>query len=114
MGDDVSERKELGKITHATFGLGGYQDAQIGLSLTFGGSGWGCSTFRGDWAIDRSEHAKWTENDRIRQLGETVMWLRDILRKAKVDCVGNLVGIPVECTFDGNVLKEWRVLEEVL
>lgn len=32
---------ELGKITKATFGLGGYQDAQVGLWLTFEGKGWG-------------------------------------------------------------------------
>ena len=37
------ETKELGKIESVTFGLCGYQDAQLGIQFTFSGEGWGVS-----------------------------------------------------------------------
>jgi hypothetical protein len=41
--------------------------------------------------------------------------LSKLLKEAKVDSVGKLKDIPVEVTFfEGNILKEWRVLTEVL
>jgi hypothetical protein len=36
------------------------------------------------------------------------------LKDAKVNSVDELKGKPVEVTFDGNMLKEWRILTEVL
>ena len=40
--------KKLGKISNVRFGHGGYQDAMIGLSLTFEGQGsWGVSDWKG-------------------------------------------------------------------
>ena len=43
--------KKLGRIVCVSFGLGGYQESQLGLSLTFEGSKdcWGCGTFIGNW-----------------------------------------------------------------
>jgi hypothetical protein len=41
-------------------------------------------------------------------------FLSKLLKDAKVRSVDKLKGIPVEAIFDGNVLKEWRVLTEVL
>lgn len=108
------ERKDLGRIERAEFGWGGYQDAMLGLSLTFAGKAWGVSHFDGTWGTKRSEHAQWTEESRVTQLGEVVMRLKDTLKAAKVDSVSKLVGKPVECTFEGMTLKSWRVLEEVL
>lgn len=107
-------RTELGQIQKVAFGWGGYQDAMIGLSLTLGGKSWGVGDFKGAWGIDRSDYCKWTEEGRLRQLGEACMFLRDLLQKAKKQTVDELVGIPIEATFDGNILKSWRVLEEVL
>lgn len=107
-------RTELGSIKTASFGFGGYQDAQLGLSITLGGKSWGCGDFKGAWGIDRSEYCKWTEEDRLRSLGEACMFLRDLLRTAKVSSVADLVGIPIEATFDGTLLQSWRILEEVL
>ncbi len=106
--------KELGQIRRAKFGFGGYQDAMIGLTLEFGGQAWGTSHFDGAWSIKRSEYCQWTEEDRIRQLGESVMRLKDILAKAKCNSVDGLVGKPVEVIFEGNMLKSFRLLEEVL
>lgn len=107
-------RTELGRIKKITFGYGGYQDAMLGLSVTLGGKAWGVGDFKGAWGIDRSEHAKWSEEDRFRQLGETCMFLRDLLRKAGKQTVDQLEGVPVECTFDGTKLVSWRILEEVI
>lgn len=107
-------RTEIGRIQQVTFGEGGYQDACMGLSLTLGGQSWGVGDFKGAWGIERSDYCKWTEEDRLRQLGEAVMFLRGLLTKAKKRHVGELVGTPIEATFDGNKLVSWRVLEEVL
>lgn len=108
------ERKELGRIQKASFGWGGYQDVMIGLTVTLGGESWGVTDHRGMWGTDRSEATKWTEESRLRQLGEACMWLRDILRAAKATDVAALPGTPIEATFDGLHLVSWRVLTEVL
>ena len=42
------------------------------------------------------------------------MRLNALLQDAKVTHVGELVGVPVEVTFDGMTLQSWRVLKEVL
>lgn len=107
-------RKELGKIVSARFGIGGYQDCMIGLSLEFSMKGSSVGTFIGTWAIQRSEHAKWSEEERLAELGRTVMKLAELLEKIRGQDVSDLLGIPVELTFDGQMLKDWRLLEEVL
>ena len=108
--------KRIGKIKKARFGHGGYQDAMIGVSFDLGSDkdGWGVGDFWGAWAIDRSGYCKWTEADRIAQIGGAVMRLNAVLNDAKVAKVDELAGIPIEATFDGNTLKEWRVLTEVI
>jgi len=110
----VSERKELGKITAATFGLGGYQDCQIGFWLTFGVEGCGVGDGRGAWALERDKYCKWTEEDRRSGIADAGMLLAETLKKAKKNNVKDLVGTPVEVTFEGNMIKSWRVLTEVL
>lgn len=110
----MTDRKELMKITKAEFGFGGYQEAMIGLSLTFETKGSGVGDFKGAWSIERSPHAKWSENDRQKEIFDAVWLLKETLEKAKVMHVSKLVGIPVEVTFEGLSLKSWRVLEEVL
>ena len=107
-------REELGSIKRATFGFGGYQDAEIGLNLTLGGESWGVGDFKGAWAIDRSEYAKWSEEDRRQGWADAVRLLNDTLKAAKKQHVGELAGTPIIATFDGNRLVTWRVLTEVL
>jgi hypothetical protein len=109
--------KKLGKIQSVRFGHGGYQDACIGLSVTLGDGSWGVNDFKGTWdpeIIKCTEHTKWTEEDRTNNIGEAVRLVSKLLKEAKVDSVDKLKGIPVEATFDGSMLKEWRVLSEVL
>ena len=110
--------KEIGKITSISFGRGGYQDAMIGLSIGLGSNknGWGCGDFRGAWdlSIKSDSNTRWTEKDRDAQFADTMRFVSKLLSQAKVNDVYKLVGVPVEVTFDGNTLKSWRILEEVL
>jgi len=104
----------LGKIKKAAFGWGGYNESMIGLTVTLGGESWGVGDFWGAWGVQHTEFCKWTEDERRQQLGDTCMRLSELLNKAKVDSVEKLVGTSIEATFDGNLLKSWRVLGEVL
>lgn len=81
-------RMELGKISSSDFTL---RRGVLALELSFTGKAWGC-----DW--------------RVYDLNE----ITDTLTAAKVDRISKLTGKPVECTFEGGVLKSWRILEEVL
>lgn len=107
-------KKELGKIQDAEFGLGGYQDAMIGIRFSLGGDSWGVGDFWGDWSMKRSGSEQWTDADRTKRLGETTMRINQLLKDAKVDTVSKLKGVPIEVTFDGNKMVDWRVLKEVL
>ena len=61
------------------------------------------------------EHEIWNpEEDRSKQYDEIMRYVSDLLHTAKVDTVDQLKGIPVEATFEGMTLKEWRILDEVL
>src|SRR5437660_803490 len=110
--------KKLGKIERVKFGqTGGYDDSNLGLGLTLSGEGWGCT-----WSISHafsqtikwSEHCKWTEKDRDAGYAKTMREIDKLLIAAKVDTVDRLKGIPVEATFDGNLMKDFRILTEVL
>jgi hypothetical protein len=109
--------KKLGKIQNVKFGIGGSQDAMIGLHVTLGNNGWDVGDSRSAWdaeIIKWSENCKWTEDDRDKKYAELLRYLSKLLKDAKVDSIDKLKGIPVEVTFDGVRLKEWRVLTEIL
>lgn len=108
------ERKELGKIQAVKFGFGGYQDIQFGISFTLGGEAWGVGDFIGGWGIEPTTNAQWTHDENVKIIGDACLWLRDALNKANKKTVDQLQGIPIEATFDGNLLKSWRILTEVL
>lgn len=102
--------KRLGKIGLAIVGFGGYQDAMLGCSFTLTGEGWGVGDFWGAWGSATVPN----EADRTESLGLMMRQLGDLLRAAKVKHFDELVGVPIEAEFDGNTLKSWRVLTEVL
>jgi hypothetical protein len=108
--------KRIGKIRKITCGHGGYQDAMIGFTIDLGSDkdSWGVGDFRGMWAMERSERCKWTEADRLKQLGETMMWISDLLAKANKTHMDQLKGVPVEVTFNDNTLESWRILTEAI
>ena len=106
----------IGKIQKATFGFGGYQEAQFGLTLIIGNSkeNWSVSTFEGFWGMSPSSGALWTVDDQRARLGDTCLALIGWMKDANVTGVSQLGGIPVEVTFDGNMLESWRVLTEAI
>lgn len=107
---------ELGKINSVTFGYGGYQGALFGIWFTLGGSGWGVCDGKGNWQGSPSEYSKWTLEDKKESQGEIMLWIEELMTKAKVKDINKLVGIPVEMTFDSpfGKLVSWRILTEVL
>lgn len=109
--------KYLGKIESAKFGVGGYDEACIGLSigLVFDG-GTHCGDFRGAWRTDIkvTDHTKWTEADRSKSFDDVVRFIDKILRESKKRHVGELVGVPVEVTCEGMTMQSWRILTEVI
>lgn len=110
--------KSIGKITSIYMGYGGYQDAMIGLTIHLGSpeQGWGTSDFLGFWGpgVKHSKHCKWTDQSRVKTHGETMMFLGDLLNKAKKNRLEELKDIPVEVTFTDHKLESWRILTEVL
>ena len=109
--------KRLGKIESVSFGLGGYQGAMLGLHVTLGDGSWGVGDSSANWDAEQiscSEHSKWSESDRDEWYAEIMRYVSKLLKDAKVDSVDKLKGKPVEVTLDGNLLKEWRILTEVL
>lgn len=111
-------KSKLGKIESVTFGRGGYQDAMFGLAVTLTMKGSGVNDFVGGaWdpaTMPRSERAQWTEEDRSNELVEMCRKVSKLLSDANVDDVTKLVGKPVEVTFEGSLLKSWRILTEVI
>lgn len=112
------QEKMLGKISSVHFGIGGYQDCQIGLTLSLECKSTGCTAFvDGGWSpsnIEWDKNCKWTEADRTISLASMMRKVDQLLHQAKVTDVYELKNKPVEVTFEGNILKNWRILEEVL
>lgn len=108
-------RKELGKIQRFEIGLGGYDDAMFGLSVTLGGKdGWGVQDFSGTWTREPDERCKWTREDQTENWANVCRQVIKLMQQAKVKTTTEMIGIPVEVIFEGNRLSSWRVLEEVL
>ena len=113
--------KELGKIQGVKFGLGGYQDAMLGIHFTLGGDGWGIGNTMSTWDCNKIEHTnscKWTEKERSATYDEIMRYISGLLSDAKVDSIDKLKGIPIEVTLSGDSwggsLESWRILKEVL
>ncbi len=110
----MTTRKEIGKIKDILVGHGGYQEAMIGVSFVLEGKGWGVNDFWGTWYDKRSANTKWTEEERLKILGEAFMRLNKFLLEAKKSNVQGLENTPVEVTFENDTLVSWRILTEVL
>ena len=108
---------KLGKLENVKFGLGGYQDACLGLTVTISGDGWGVCDNKSTWDVSQiecSDSCKWTEEDRSKGYDEIMRFVSSLLSDAKVSSVDLLNGKPVEAIFDGMMLKSWRILTEVI
>ena len=117
MKEGLKREKKLGKLENVKFGLGGYQNACLGLTVTISGNGWGCGDNRSAWDANQIKHTKrckWTEEDRSKGYDEVMRFVSDLLKDAKCVSIDQLNGKPVEAEFDGMTLKSWRILTEVL
>lgn len=114
----MDNEKKLGKISKVSFGLGGYQEAMLGIHFSFSFDGCGIGHTESYWSpaiIECTEHCKWTEEDRSRNFDEIMRYVAQLLSDAKVRTVDQLQGIPVEVTLkDFNTFKSFRILTEVL
>ena len=117
--DSSNTKKELMKISSVSFGTGGYQDCQFGLSVDFASKGGTCcgDFVCGGWnykSITPDKYSKWTEKDREKDMAKMCKMVSDILSGAKVRDISELKGKPVEVTFESMSLVSWRILEEVI
>ena len=113
----MSDYKVLGSIRSVSVGHGGYQGVQFGVVYGLGGKGWGTTDAANMvWATERTAGCKWTEADRVQALGNAMVRLMRLMETAGVKEAHDLVGKPIECTFDGpnGRLVSWRLLDEVL
>lgn len=105
--------KVLGKITSAEFGtISDYPflfGLQLNFSMEYGSIGDG-----GKYTFNISKECKWEKHERSEFIVTTIENIADILEKAKVNYVSQLVGKPVEITIDRNCFKDFRILTEVL
>lgn len=112
--------KMLGKISDAYVGVSGYQDAMLGIFLSFSSDGWGCGSEKSTWdcsTVECSPNAKWTEADRSKTHDEIMRYISKLLKDAKVSKVEQLKGKPVEIETDApafGTIVSWRILTEVL
>lgn len=109
---------KIGKIHSIKIGFADYKDCQLGISVIIFGGGkdlFALFDFKGFWSGLPDSNAQWTIQDQRNALGDALLWLGEILKLTGKKTVEELVGVPVEVTFEDNmVMKSWRVLEEVI
>lgn len=91
-----------------------HEDGRIGFSFTLESEGWVVMDFWGYWSTEWRPECKWSNADRHKSLGHSVMKVKDLMSQAKVDRMSKLVGKPVEAKFAGGRLSSWRILTEVI
>ena len=103
----------LGKISSVEFGL---SEGRFGLWLTLSGSS-SVQTSYVCWDPETNipgKYHKWNNDDLDKEMASIMRKISEMLNKAKVNNVNDLLNIPVEFTFKNSKLDSWRILEEVL
>lgn len=112
--DSGKESRELGRIKNIDIRR---TDGRVIVHVDIGGDGWGVGEGRLWWwseSIQITPSTQWTEADRIKMRADCMLKIEQWMRDAKVDSFFALKDKPVEVTFIGTNLKEWRILTEVL
>lgn len=116
-------RSELGKISKARFGLGGYQGCQIVFQFLIEGDSWGCTKiYECGWGHVSEKELKepgstykWTHEGRIKQIGEKGWEVIQLMKDAKVSSLEELIGKPVRAHFnESRAIIGFEILKEVL
>lgn len=116
-GADISPidlETKLGKIESVSFGV---EDGRLGLHFTFTFGSTGCVWYETIWdfaTVERTEYSKWTEMEHEQEAVELMKKISNYLSDAKVSNIQDLKNRPIEATFEGRMLKSWRILTEVL
>ena len=110
--------KELGKIKSVKFGIGGYNDSQIGIHFDLRiGTSSGVMDSKSAWDLNRVKHTKhcsWSEDDLSKSYADIMRFVSNLLKDAQVTSIDQLKNIPIELEMDNMKLKSWRVLTEVI
>ena len=106
--------KQLGKIDFAEFGTIKDYPFCIGLQLGFqlGDKTWIADG--GKYTVNISPNCKWEPEKRTKVITQTMEFVNNILKAAKVNYVSELINKPVEVTIENNTFKDFRILTEVL
>ena len=105
---------KLGKIKSVKLGL---KDGRLGIEFTLTGPGWGTFDHWWTWSpesVKVTEHTKWTEEDRDKEMVSIIRRLDKLLHEAKKTDFADLKDVPIEVEFQENCLKSFRILTEVL
>lgn len=105
--------KVLGKIDFAEFGTIKEYPFLIGLQLGFSMVGSGIMD-GGKYTVNISPECKWKDNEREKVITQTMVFVADILKDAKVNYISELINKPVEVTIENSTFKDFRILTEVL
>ena len=106
--------KILGKITCAEFGTVKEYPFMIGLQLSFSFQRCGI-TDSGKYTLNIDKTCRaWEQNERSQAVTKRIEDIYELLNKAKVNYVSQLVGKPVEITVEDDLFKHFRILTEVL
>lgn len=109
--------KYLGKIKEVYFGLGGYNEAMLGIHFTFSFDGKEGCVVEGDWDYNRvrhTEYSQWTEDERKNNYYRIMIYISNLLKECNVTDINGLKNKPVEITTKNNSIESWRILTEVL
>ena len=105
--------KTLGKIVYAEFGRYPERPFLFGLQLGFEFKGSGIFD-GGRYTVNISDACRWERSEKLDALEEMINHTNKILADAKVDCVSQLIGKPVEVILENHTFKDFRILTEVL
>lgn len=107
-------KKELGKIESVEYGLCRDRGFLMGITFVLKFPGAGCVSANEVNMSEHTEYCRWTIEDQNKQIVELMHYIKKLLTDAKVNKVSELKNIPIEATFDGNMLESFRILTEVL
>ena len=106
--------QSLGKITNFKLGT---RESRFGAHFTLETTTGATQSSECFWSpseIKISEYTKWTEEDRDKEMVKFLRWLNKLMHDAKATDINQMVGKPIEVTWNNNMLSSWRILTEVL
>lgn len=109
---------QLGKITEAKFGFGGYQGVQIVFQFRIETKHYSVyKIYECGWGHVSEEELKsptstykWTHDGRLNQIGDKAWQVVKLMKDAKVESLDQLVGKPVRVIGQ----NDFEILQEVL